>query len=316
MPTGRASDGRLRAMSTPSAFELYRREGRPFMRESAVLFLDVLGTGPMSSSLDELGDDDDEGRTAHVARLCDAWEEARELAGDDHGRSHATSYFSDSVAVSLPYFVNGQHPEDVNTEFFWRAASLQTMLVHHGFLSRGGVSVGWHYADERIVYGPAQTRAVKLEEDTADMPRIALDPTFVALERKHMKFFGDGLHAPQRFHLLVEGDLHYVNYLGVATRWIIDNEGDVQHWIRGHRDGLVRYWNDCVERAGDDPLPLRPRKKIEWSLRYHNWFCTQEPLGADLVITPAAVAGADIEPLEREFVPYGENIKPIAERHI
>jgi hypothetical protein len=78
------------------------------------------------------------------------------------------STFSDNIVVSLK-------PGKAIPFFLREIAFLQLATATHGFLIRGGISVGDIIHDSEVVFGPGLNRAYELESTVAKFPRIVVD---------------------------------------------------------------------------------------------------------------------------------------------
>jgi hypothetical protein len=78
------------------------------------------------------------------------------------------STFSDNIVVSL-------RPGKAIPFFLREIAFLQFATATHGFLIRGGISVGDIIHDSEVVFGPGLNRAYELESTVAKFTRIVVD---------------------------------------------------------------------------------------------------------------------------------------------
>lgn len=80
--------------------------------------------------------------------------------------------FSDNILIALKL-----NPEDSKRDFkigvlFNAVANIYNEILRYGYLMRGAIVEGEFFQNDIIVYGKALIEAVKLEEETAKVPRI------------------------------------------------------------------------------------------------------------------------------------------------
>jgi hypothetical protein len=87
--------------------------------------------------------------------------------------------FSDNIAVS--------HPKSFGTRIF-SIRRICLGLLHLGFLTRGGITVGQLYHEDNMIFGPALNRAHEIESREAVFPRIVCDHALIELLEKDPAF--------------------------------------------------------------------------------------------------------------------------------
>lgn len=192
--------------------------------------------------------------------------------------------FSDNIIVSCGY-----NPYPQTDEELWRntvpmatvmsiQAEIQTRLViDHGVLSRGGVTLGGFYQDRKFVFGPALVDAYELEQK-AGFPRILVSDILAKEFRKSVQ----ACDGPDRedtiartldtFFFVDPLNKTYIHYLRAGT--VIENflarnpsKCLAADLIEGHRKGLLR----AIE---ENRLELHTGPgiwgKYAWAVGYHN----------------------------------------------
>jgi hypothetical protein len=263
------------------AFDAYRdADGLPKSVPSAVLFLDVLGTSEAARAADV--SEDDAERDAYVRSLVPAMEAARSIGMlDVGGLHHATAYFTDNIVCAAPLRGN-LDTEHVVSGLIVMAGRFQIALACHGFFCRGGVAFGWHYMDPGLAFGPAVLEAVELEKRAAMTPRVALTELVGDLEKKHMGYYFNGPHAPQRRLLLTDpAGRSFVSYLDVLFAEA-DDDWQALSELKKHQQAV----SEKLDEFNGDPA-IGP--KYRWVASYHNWFCgsLRDDLGREYMIDEA-----------------------------
>lgn len=83
------------------------------------------------------------------------------------------STFSDNVVIT-------QEVSKKTWMLIAQMALFQVASAIHGFLLRGGITIGSVVHDDEAVFGPGLNRAYELESQIAKFPRFVLDPTCIA----------------------------------------------------------------------------------------------------------------------------------------
>jgi hypothetical protein len=86
------------------------------------------------------------------------------------GSKHRMTVFSDSIVLTATA------EQDAIDRLFVLTATLSCAMVLLEFPIRGAATIGYMFHSDRAVYGPALTRAFKLESKTAIYPRVVVDP--------------------------------------------------------------------------------------------------------------------------------------------
>lgn len=83
--------------------------------------------------------------------------------------------FSDSISLSMPSFNNDQLEALIFCIFIHLVRSFYHHMLQNHFYLRGGISTGFHYEDEDIIFSDSLIKAYTLENEVAKYPRILLD---------------------------------------------------------------------------------------------------------------------------------------------
>ena len=85
--------------------------------------------------------------------------------------------FSDSIIISRPFSNDCQEAG----EFLKFVAAIQSSFLANGVLLRGGVAVGHHFQDDKILYSKGLIDAYRLESERADGPRVLVSRDLIDL---------------------------------------------------------------------------------------------------------------------------------------
>lgn len=133
-------------------------------------------------------------------------------------------------------------------------AEFQLAMVFNGLFCRGGVALGYHYASEHILYGPALVESVELEHSNRN-PSITISNNIA--EDVHLIGLPLQMH---QYHKIAKGQPWFINYLSKA--FFIDKGASLK--ILGHHHDIVL---SKLKEYRDEP---RIRSKYEWIAAYHN----------------------------------------------
>jgi hypothetical protein len=235
--------------------EFLRVNGQPHLMRSVVVFVDVLGTSVLAR-----GTDADE----ILQSLDRALQRARNRAQVDEQRYWAdSSWFSDNLALAAALGDVEEFQEGIFAAVLIAALWIQYLLAIEGFFTRGGLTVGQQFMDERVNFGPALVEAVELEKQ-ANFPRVLVGPAARPLLDRFCGYYARGGDNPFTEHLAVAPDgLLFLNYLGVVYE--ADNRAEALDMLVRHRRAIMS--------ALDSALEAKARAKVEWLADYHNSFC-------------------------------------------
>lgn len=248
--------GDARRQLRHAAAAAYTVNGRPTLRESTVVFMDLLGATTMLNSLTD-------GQLVHLLGSLRANIDLFDSFPAYEGPARVVT-FSDNIAAALP--LDDAEQDGGITWQVLAAGSFQLNLAFNGLLARGGITVGPAYADDSAILGAALVRAYHLESKVASYPRVVLDPECIEL-------FALGALAESDLHTSVQNQialvdtldgLVFVHYLAFVSE--ADDEEEATECLRRHesllQSGLREYADD------KHVLP-----KYVWAADYHDWTC-------------------------------------------
>lgn len=245
-----------RARLREAAAAAYSENGRPRLRDSSVVFMDLLGASELLRTLtdEQLG---------HLLGSIRANVDLFDQFPAYEGPARVVT-FSDNVAAALPL-----DTRESDGGLGWQvlaAGSFQLNLAFNGFLARGGITIGPVYADDNAVLGAALVRAYELESKVARYPRVVLDPEYVALFVRGSLDYRDPHASVQNQVALVDptDGLVFVHFLEFA--WEADDEAEAVECLQRHRDVLA---TGLEEHASNDAVLA----KYQWAADYHDWSC-------------------------------------------
>jgi type VI protein secretion system component VasF len=261
--------------------------GKPWMRKSWVVYLDILGFSARVAKATADG-------TANqlLSDLTNALNEAKvDLVIDyeeytAHGikeAPYAVKMFTDNVVLGFPIRDDGE------SEFgrmiyilgFW-----QYTLLRHGFFVRGGVTVGPIYMDDDMVFGKGLLDAYEAETKLARDPRVVLAQSAMDLVHHHLAYYAKVSEAPHNTALLVDADGQmFVNYLYLPVDGVEGLPEAFIQDIKRHRDLIVER---LQEFSGEPSI----WSKYAWVGSYHNHFCSHYQGLDHLKVPPARLATA------------------------
>ena len=175
--------------------------------------------------------------------------------------------FSDSIVICFPELSDDSFISMVNI-----VAALQFDVTSDSFFLRGGVSNGWHYESEGVMFGQAYLKAYELEK-LALWPRVVIDPRLLrTFPKKQVDvYLGAFLNRD-------ETGLCYLNYLTLANRHFAFNEverykkgeitsPDLTRVPRVHKERLLSAINKVKRTRSIETL-----MKLHGLAEYHNRF--------------------------------------------
>ena len=154
------------------------------IKECFVAFIDVLGFKDIIEQ--------DNGNGKYLEFIKQAIEKGTaQLKDRQKDSSHPYSYwydefkvksFSDCFCFSIPLeFKNGEKDYKQNfVAFYTWIKVFYNELLNQGFLCRGGISQGWHYSDENIIFSKALIDSYAIESKQATHPMIMIDPKLIS----------------------------------------------------------------------------------------------------------------------------------------
>lgn len=175
--------------------------------------------------------------------------------------------FSDCICSSSPFT-----PDNV-FKFIYSLEAVQMNLVSNGVFIRGGIAIGKHFENERMIVSEGLIEAYLLESKQAVFPRIITsENTFLrladALTNAGPDRWDDGPTSVRRSldtHLRKDrDDVRFLSYLMSLHR--IDRSAIVMEYIDGHKRAVEEWLAEG--RSADAPPSVRA--KHEWAREYHN----------------------------------------------
>ncbi len=243
-------------------------DGRPRLRDSAVVWLDILG---FQHAVTEARARGEEQRVLEMlaGALKDLVPRMKpSLDFPDKPPPWVVKGFTDNFVLGFP--LSDRSPTRGMPELsivLDRAGRFQLELAQAGFFVRGGVAVGPLYMDENLVYGAALIEAYEAESKRARDPRVILTPSARAVvDKEALRWIAGPRTSPDDASLWqdVDGQV-FVNYLYGTIEFEHDvGYPDVDTFVR-HGDALKAKLTEYMDQ---------PEKwvKYAWVARYHNAF--------------------------------------------
>lgn len=241
----------------------------PTLRTSVFCFLDVLGYSEFSRAVPD-AELVARFQNYHAAltrgsRILNAPERQEWHLPMRGVNDAAVSAFTDNICIGFPIQLRDDGEIELG-EMLRRIGAYQLEMAISGYFVRGGVAIGDLYMDDLAVFGAPLIEAHEAECNRAINPRIIIGQTGRELALEHLRYYGNGEHAPLTSDLKCDAD----------GQWFVDYlEGliiEPEYGIIG-RDELNRHKavvGAKLVQFGADPRILA---KYEWAASYHNWFC-------------------------------------------
>lgn len=238
------------------ASRIFRDEaGQPQFIDCSVVYCDVLGTSAATNNLAIA--------IATLKKLLPALAEARERSNTAQTTSmRAVSWFTDNFVAAAPV----HDRNDVEVALGMTAVDIaysNLILLEAGFLIRGGIAFGAHYADPDYVFGPALVEAVSIESQTR-YPRVALSDHAVEMTKAIVRDrYGPGGDYPHSTSLAVDASgTVFVNELGV---WLSE-EDDFE--VAKYRLPRLKA---SIETGLSEATGYAAYEKWKWRADFHNF---------------------------------------------
>lgn len=254
--------------------------GKPWMRNSWVVFMDILGFSARMLTAAKAGTSNELLREL-TAALSEAKEQSDLILDDEEYAKlgikvapYAVKMFTDNVVLGIPIRDDG---EAEFSRAIYTAGLWQFRLLMHGFFVRGGITVGPIYMDADVAFGAGLLAAYEAESKLAGVPRIVLDRDAMNLVHQHLAYYTPVSESPQNFTLLVDSDSQmFVNYLYLP----IDDGEETPRFLKE----LEHHRNTIIERMKEFSSNSEIWIKYAWAAAYHNYFCDHLPEAHDLKI--------------------------------
>ena len=242
----------------------------PTLREAIVCYADILGFRALTDHAFELDQGAEFLRTIKnsISVAYGKVHRTRTLAGLARPLFDL-KVFTDNIVVAYPI-------DDLETELgeselgtiLMLFAEVQASLASNGFLLRGAITVGPHYQDQDIAYGPALFEAVDLDK-SGGSPRLVIAPSAERLIAHQLTSYDHVTSAPHYWELLEDSadSQLFIDYLGIAFENF--QESGIDRELLGAFRGTVSN--------GLQKHRLNPRvwQKYKWLATYHNYVCSE-----------------------------------------
>ncbi len=234
-------------------------DGKPLMRDSVVLFLDILGsqdwsTGPKAQP--------------YLNRLYSALDKSRGFLESADSADFVSLWFTDNIVVGCPL----DDQEDVEASLglvCFLSAIFQSVVATDAIFVRGGISRGLVYMDQHMAFGPALVESYRLERDAAIYPRIVLSEELASQAKSHSASYLNAAALPDdkrnKDFLVASDDRMFLNYLVVLPSISDEPAGKL---FDAHKKAI----ENCLHEFADKPSVWA---KYCWLADYHDFIVTQ-----------------------------------------
>lgn len=175
--------------------------------------------------------------------------------------------FSDCICSSSPFT-----PDNV-FKFLYSLEAVQMNLACNGAFIRGGIAIGKHFENKRMIVSEGLIEAYLLESKQAVFPRIIVsEDTFLRLSEALANAGPDSwdggptsIASSIDRHLRKDRDgVRYLSYLMSLHR--IDRSSIVMSYMDKHKDSVEKWFTE----GKNTDVPPSVRAKHEWVRDYHN----------------------------------------------
>lgn len=246
-------------------------------KESFVAFIDVLGFSQMIY--------EDGGLGSKLKVIKDAIAEAthhleqRKLMPD-----HPYAYwykefqvksFSDCFCFSIPLeFDKGEkdYKQNFISFYVWIEVFCNTLLKN-GFLCRGGITQGWHYYDDTIIFSQALVDAYLLESGKANHPLILIHPDLI--KNLIAKDICQQNYYPYLFVHDTTGKsfLHPFNY-SIVDELYFGSYEEVNSKLLSERKELIEMFLTIINKNINDLIGNSAVDKWQWIKEFSHYTLT------------------------------------------
>lgn len=227
--------------------ELYSYERR------IVCFIDILGFSNLVKGTVNSGI----GRNADLRHICGALNMLDDFRLTFSEKMEAkdvrTSQFSDSVVISFPWI---EEDNSIVAAISWIKNYQIFLIMEHGVLLRGGITIGDIIHNEKMIVGPAMIDAYTLESKKALNPRIIIDTQVISLFEKAYARCRKNIKNIDTTLINIDDDnMFYIDYFNFSER---------------DRTGIRFYLNDYLSQLkmlvaeNKDNCDARIREKYLW----------------------------------------------------
>lgn len=182
----------------PAINPFFDAQGKPAPKPAVTCVIDLLGYSQFIASTRRT---DYPSRVAELqevlARAHKAAEDASAASEHQPRAESAFKTFTDNLLIATPFNPDDDAYGEVElTNMIQLAAGIQLSLLEDGFLSRGGIGVGWSYLDDRLGFGAGIVDAANCDV-SGRPPAVLLSANAVELVRRHAHFYGTDGWWPQ-----------------------------------------------------------------------------------------------------------------------
>ena len=244
----------------------YFEEGIPKLTYSICCFLDVLG---FSAQIMNPG----KSRTGNEL-LNDFYTANNDALGVPNGFSKEgvlySKTFSDNLFLAKPFnsiedgkFTRANNGEEEFATMMYAITNYQLEMALKGFFTRGGLTIGWLFLDDRSIFGSALIEAYELESKKALNPIVLCSAALkTQLDNQIQEYSGDESPPHTNCLYVQEDGSYFLNYLSAAAQGdIIEHEKILLHKTLIEQEIIKNKSNPSV------------LSKYTWLAGYHNYFC-------------------------------------------
>ncbi len=210
--------------------------------ESIVAFIDILGFGDLVLSLES---NSSVASADHAFKAVSRLFQISDFFGRDGNFGQVeSSIFSDTIVFSRLLFPSTTNIDLVN--FFHSVSETQSLLLHQGYLTRGGIAVGkCIHKKNHVLFGKAIIDAYRLEQE-AKYPRVIISSSArKRMEQLESANLDTGLQKftiPERYLRQDLDGMHFVDYLRVTTDFQWEKlRTTITSGLEKYRDDASRY---------------------------------------------------------------------------
>jgi hypothetical protein len=276
----------------------YDSNGKPQLKPSIVVFVDILGYKQLIETGKEKGTIQD-----IFQHLYSALEEAREFISPEtklepfskpEPLQYAMKCFTDNIVIGFP--ISSFDSEFELGSTIVNISIFQIKMTLSNYFVRGGIAIGDLFIDDYVVFGPGLTEAYELESKFAISPKIVLSNQTKQLVDKHLGYYASKVNCPYCHTLAIDSDgTYFINYLSN----IIDFDND--HFFE---KDLLEHKKLISEKLKEHKTNFEILNKYLWVCDYHNFWCStllKHPDKFLLEITPNNSIQALELPIKQNF---------------
>jgi hypothetical protein len=189
--------------------------------------------------------------------------------------------FSDCLCVAAPLEYKQYGFIDQLAFFYKYLTGYQSLLMSHGFFTRGAVTIGSHYASENMIFSGGLVEAYQLESKKARYPRIIISERLLGEIDK----FAEGRQAALNHMLVRDSDYVFFNHFNYTLIDADGQDGDIDTFLKkigfeGMSDKTFRQLDEenknkemahIMHRAIQEiekNLGERVSEKYEWMVKF------------------------------------------------